>query len=67
MYWQKSAISSYFTGEKKRTCVASARKTRSIYDSTGPVLAILYREVPICFLQNISQIGPVVLEKKSFK
>ena len=39
----------------------------SVYDPTGMILAILYSKVPICFMQNISLIGAVVLEKKSFE
>ena len=29
--------------------------------------AILLGRCPICFMQNINQIGPMVLEKKSFE
>ena len=41
--------------------------SRSVYDPIGMMLAIFYKEVSHMFLQNISQIGPVVLEKKSFE
>ena len=41
--------------------------SRSVYDPTGMILAILYNKVLICFMQNISLIGTVVLEKKSFE
>ena len=42
--------------------------SRSVYDPTGMILAILYsKSCPICFMQNISLIGTVVLEKKSFE
>ena len=41
--------------------------SRLVYDPTGMILAILYSKVPICFMQNISLIGTVVLEKKSFE
>ena len=39
--------------------------SRSVYDPTGMILAILYSKVP--HMQNISLIGTVVLEKKSFE
>ena len=41
--------------------------SRSVYDPTRMILAILYNRCPICFMQNISLIGTVVLEKKSFE
>ena len=43
--------------------------SRSVYDPTGMILAILYSKVPhmLHALQNISLIGTVVLEKKSFE
>ena len=41
--------------------------SRSVYDPTGMSLAIHIGRCPICFLQNISQTGQVVLEKKSFE
>ena len=43
-------------------------QSRSVYDPTGMILAILnIVKCPICFMQNISLIGTVVLEKKSFE
>ena len=41
--------------------------SRSVYDPTGMIVAILYSKVPhmLCFMQNISLIGTVVLEEKS--
>ena len=42
--------------------------SRSVYDLIGMILAILYiARCPIWFMQNISLIGIVDLEKKSFE
>ena len=41
--------------------------SRSVYDPTGMILAILYSKVPHMLQQIISLIGTVVLEKKSFE
>ena len=41
--------------------------SRSVYDPTDMILAILYKRCLICFMQNIRLIGTVVLEKKSFE
>ena len=41
--------------------------SRSVYDPTGMILAILYSKVPHMLMQNISLIGTVVLEKKWFE
>ena len=40
---------------------------RLVYDPTGTILAIFMGRCPICFLQNISLIRLVVLEKKIFE
>ena len=41
--------------------------SRLVYDPTGTILAIYIGRCPICFLQNISLIRLVVLEKKIFE
>ena len=41
--------------------------SRLVYNPTGMILAILMGRCPICFLQNISLIRLVVLEKKILK
>ena len=41
--------------------------SRSVYDPTGMILAILYSKVPHMLHANIKLIGTVVLEKKSFE
>ena len=41
--------------------------SRSVYDPTGMILAILYSKVLHMLHENISLIGTVVLEKKSFE
>ena len=41
--------------------------SRSVYDSTGLILAILYSKVPHMLHAKIRLIGTVVLQKKSFE
>ena len=41
-------------------------RLRSVYHPNRIIIAILYWGCPICFLQNISEIGPLSLKKKSF-